>query len=214
MMSGPFLGMMVHLCSQGVYFKWHLLNLLFLPLPLSLVKMGDGVWNLLTLPVFRDHIHKEATTLSILRGLTELELVWVSEIGFRVNQRLNSLLELLMVFEGLSPQDVDEMLIILVLVLVLPLLPEKLLVMFFLFNMAILLWIKTMLMLMRRWVFLCFLPDEVNFNKEAWRQVWLLNVWVDCALIGSQDVLETFGDIVSFMGRSCLSRCWFYNHLD
>ena len=77
--------------------------------------------------------------MSFLRGLTELELVWVSEIGFRVNQRLNSLLELLMVFEGLSPQDVDEMLIILVLVLVLPLLPEKLLVMFFLFNMAILL---------------------------------------------------------------------------
>ena len=77
--------------------------------------------------------------MSILRGLTELELVWVSEIGFRVNQRLNSLLEILMVFEGLSPQDVDEMLIILVLVLVLPLLPEKLLVMFFLFNMAILL---------------------------------------------------------------------------
>jgi len=101
------------------------------------------------LPVFRDHIHKEAPTLSILRGVTELELVRISEIGLCVNQRLHTLLELFMMLERLSPKDLDEMFILLVLFLVLPLLPEKLLVMFFFFNMGIVLLIKNMLMLMR-----------------------------------------------------------------
>jgi hypothetical protein len=73
----------------------------------------------------------------MLGGVTELELVRVPEIGFRVNQRLHTLLELFMVLERLSPQDVYEVFILLVLVLVLLLLPEKLLVMFFFFNMRI-----------------------------------------------------------------------------
>lgn len=75
--------------------------------------------------------------MSILRRVTELELVRVSEIGLRVNQRLHTLLELFMVLERLSPEDLDEMFILLVLFLVLLLLPEKLLVMFFFFNMRI-----------------------------------------------------------------------------
>jgi len=132
-MRGPFLGMMMHLCSQRVYFEGHLLNLFLLPLPLGLIEMVDGVRDLLTLPVFRDHIHKEAPTLAILGGVTELELVRVPEIGFRVDQRLHTLLELFMVLERLSPQDVYQVLILLILVLVLLLPSEKFLVMFFLF---------------------------------------------------------------------------------
>jgi hypothetical protein len=61
--------------------------------------------------------------LSILRGVTELELVRISEIGLCVNQRLHTLLELFMVLERLSPEDLDEMFILLVLFLVLLLLP-------------------------------------------------------------------------------------------
>jgi hypothetical protein len=76
--------------------------------------------------------------LGILRGVTELELVRVSEIGLCVNQRLDTLLELFLVLERLSPKDLNEMFILLVLFLVLLLLPEKLFVMFFLFNMGIL----------------------------------------------------------------------------
>jgi hypothetical protein len=166
MMRGPFLGMMMHLSSQRVHFEGHLLYLFFLPLPLGLIEMVDGVRDLLTLPVFRDHIHKEAPTLTVLGGVTELELVRVPEIGFRVDQRLHTLLELFMVLERLSPQDVYQMLILLILVLVLLLPPEKFLVMFFLFNMGIVMLIKTVMMLMRG-VFLGFLPNEVDFDEEA-----------------------------------------------
>ena len=104
--------------------------------------------------------------MAVLGGVTELELVRVPEIGFRVDQRLHTLLELFMVLERLSPQDVYEVFILLILVLVLLLPPEKFLVMLFLFDMGIVMLIKTVVMLMRG-VFLCFLPDEVDFDKEA-----------------------------------------------
>ena len=104
--------------------------------------------------------------MTVLGGVTELELVRVPEIGFRVDQRLNTLLELFMVLKKLSPQDVYKVFIQLVLVLVLLLSSEKLLVMLFLFDMGIMMLIKTVVMLMRG-VFLCLLPDEVDFDKEA-----------------------------------------------
>ena len=104
--------------------------------------------------------------MAVLGGVTELELVRVPEIGFRVDQRLHTLLELFMVLERLSPQDVYQVLILLIVVLVLFLPSEKFLVMLFLFNMGIVMLIKTVMMLMRG-VFLGFLPDEVDFDEEA-----------------------------------------------
>ena len=86
--------------------------------------------------------------MTVLGGVTELELVRVPEIGLRVDQRLNTLLELFMVLKRLSPQDVYEVFILLVLVLVLLLSSEKLLVMLFLFDMGIMMLIKTVVMLM------------------------------------------------------------------
>jgi len=53
-----------------------------------------------------------------------------------------------MVLKRLSPQDVYEVFILLVLVLVLLLSSEKLLVMLFLFDMGIMMLIKTVVMLM------------------------------------------------------------------
>ena len=85
MMHRSLFSMMMCMISERVNVEWHLFKIFLLPLPLRFIKVVDCVRYLFALSVFRNHIHKEAPSFRILRGLPEFKLIRISEIRLSMN---------------------------------------------------------------------------------------------------------------------------------
>ena len=185
MMSSPLFVMMMSMICQCVYFLWHFFNLFFFPFSLSLIEVNYSVRYLLTLSVLRYHIHEEPPSFRLLRRFPKLHLFRVSEIRFCVNERLNTLFELLMIFRRFLAQKLYQVLIHFCLILMVFIFLSFFVMSLFKY-IRVIIWVEASIM-MRMGLLLvtiCLLilmssfPDFINFHKETRRQLRIFSFTV------------------------------------